>query len=387
MLSVSVHYADLELSVRKGLASRHALLTLKADGRVAKDPGAERFSRKVDGALLELKVPIYSPDTDRLDAFVTGQVRAALSVLSTPLPTLGVCCTTCTGGASAACNGSSDAQYVEPAGACIRPLKECCDLAIRTMQRLYASLTEAVIARAEVRFALASKCPDDAVHCVSGSSAYGDGSTEQLTKVTLDVGLVHWDLDSYAALTLILAHELVCHVGHGLRLADPRKNASAQDRYVEGWMDFVARKAVLEELKRSWRQLSKESPLKTAQMDSVAGTMAGWRTKDAWSGAGACEPKRDDSAAPHRRYGETQAREALAIFDQLGASPAFFDLSAKFNAAVTTKVERDALLEEVDVASGMIGGHSHPLTPALERFTITGDIEKFRQDLAAMRRG
>ena len=375
MLDVDVHYSDLQLPIRKALASRHALLTLKEAAWAANDPQAQHFSRRVSGALETLKVPIASPDSDRLDTFVAAQVQALLPVLSTPLSAIGVCCTKCTGTPSVACDGVSDAQYVGSGGHCVLPIKECCAVAVRTMRRLYASVSKTgMLHHAVVNFEVATSCPVNAVYCVSGSSSYKDHSTRQSTYVKMRVGLEHWDLDSYAALALILAHELVCHAGHGLHRHAPRGSTSADDRYIEGWMDFVARSALLAEVGRS----GPATPMRAAQALAVAGVIAAWRTADKWRGS--CEEKRHDSAAPHRRFGEKLASEAQAIFDQLGASEAFFEFSAAFNAADTTREERNDWLDDVDVVSSMVGGRqTHRVTRALKRFAAVRDIEEFRQ--------
>jgi hypothetical protein len=374
MLGVQIEYPDLSLPQRKGIAARHAVY-LSTDAAIQQASRLEQLDieRERDAALTRITLPIKSQDDEPLDSFVMGVVHS-IGVKPEGTPS----CANCTGDAASICNGGTkDAHYLRGNGECVSALKEAARVAVATATKLYGLVHSGPHpSDVCVRFEVDKACPTKACtrFCVSGSSKYDDTSDAQRTQITFNMGLKHWTLESCTAFGLILAHELICHAGFGIATGSARSPTSATDRFIEGWMDQVARDALIEETDgASW-----PSAISRAIFDdvrSINGVLTDWRNSVSYSGN--CGPKDDDDAARDRKAGAKQARALQRMFKKKGAETRFRSFSVALNAAGIPEALRGRLIEEVQVAVSTANSGEGALALALDRYLQNTDVSEF----------
>ncbi|HET7541871.1 MAG TPA: hypothetical protein VFK05_18475 [Polyangiaceae bacterium] len=370
MFKVIVDYSELSLSVRKGLAARQELLTRIADSmEVTSEINRQDLARKRNSRLALLTLPIASPANVRLEDYVDRVIEEA------GLPKLPVgLCLRCTKDAGKACNGTADDDaYIEQSGECLRMLKEAVSTAILAAEGVYTTACgQLMTADVHVRLRPVDDCParSAANFCVSGSSQFLDQSGAQATEVTIEIGLNHWNLNSYAAFALTLAHELICHAAFGVVSGQNRDSTEQSDRFVEGWMDHVARTELVALRHESgdpcWREVS-----------DVESAMTQWRNAEDWPPP--CQQKSRDYTSIDRKAGRNQAVAAERIFTsnlQRRRSD-FIQFSAAFNAAGVAVGVRNALVNEIRVASSLHSPGHLPFFDALNTYCVSGDMQAF----------
>jgi hypothetical protein len=378
--NVELFLEDLPLSTRKTLTARRELALRRAS---ALDGAEESIKQDVantfDGHLKILETR-RSPDGERLDHYVREAIRAATPpyrIEALERYPEAPSCASCTGADDLACCGvDDDTNYLRAQGSCVRPLKEACDLAVAVMRHAYAATSFQTPSTANVRFYFRSDCKPNvsAPYCIEGRSRFADTAGWRWTEVDITIGLAHWSLDSYRALTITLLHELICHAGHGLANEALRAGTAPQDWFAEGWMDYVAAESVFAFV---------DDPTIVAPLREVSMTLRRWRLAERWDEP--CGFKNTDRTSDARKRGAERAAAAHKLFTNRASRNDFLLFSTAFNARIVEPTEREALLRDVTAVSGL---HTkvadHPFLEAIAGYAKHHDIDKF---VGAWRKG
>jgi hypothetical protein len=220
-----------------------------------------------------------------------------------------------------------------------------------------------------VLFNVDEQCPTHAVagFCVTATSSYDDTPNAQTTIVNINIGVQHWGLRSYAAMAIILGHELICHGGHGL-MSDSRQATMATDAFSEGWMDLVSRTLVLDQARASKRV----GVLSLEQVQQTAAEIHAWRIAENWPGP--CQRRDKDRTAHVRSRGTDCATFAQFLFSELGDNKGFLTFSATFNAEVLSPSSRNQLICDVEASRELYRPDRAARRTRFERLIRDGDI-------------
>jgi hypothetical protein len=263
------------------------------------------------------------------------------------LPTIenkvaGVSCQGCTP-FERVCEGISDAgddEIVSAAGLCVRQLRQMFDLALEVALSYYAthgSLFPRENAPEVVFSTLQFESEVDSHN--AAANRYGGGLTIYFptvarAQVQLHLNIQKFDLETYKSVPYLLFHECIAHAFHGI-YPDPRKRVKTEpyERYVEGWMDWVAYKILEEVVKGTGREGQRwKDRITLRDVFAVSTTLHRARSNPANRGDGTRQVRLGARAAEltYEFFQELLEERALEDFDDPWGS--FLQLSFDLNA-------------------------------------------------------
>ncbi|MEK6336954.1 MAG: hypothetical protein AABM67_18680 [Acidobacteriota bacterium] len=160
-------------------------------------------------------------------------------------------CDACSKLAPLVCNGGvRDDEIVSLGGACLAPLKDMFDIAHNVGRHYYVTRGTLMTGNPDVVFAtekFSQKNPHHKPHdlpvdyFINGETVYADTPGLTRARVVLKVPVEAFDTNTYLSTLYILFHECIVHAFHAITsTAQTRVGPKPEDRFVEGWMDWVS---------------------------------------------------------------------------------------------------------------------------------------------------
>jgi len=163
---------------------------------------------------------------------------------------------------STICNGGrKDNIIVSAGGACLAPLRQMFEFAETTARHYYSTIGTQMQGDPEVVFASeawpvpeepgvpALKPHDFPVeYYVNGLTSYEDSASQTLARVSLIIPAEMFNTVTYLSTCYVLFHECLVHAFHALNPRVIRVGPKPQDRFIEGWMDWISYKVLAQVL-------------------------------------------------------------------------------------------------------------------------------------------
>ena len=159
-------------------------------------------------------------------------------------------CVPCSTRAPQVCDGGKyDDELVSLGGACVAPLKEMFELARDIAVHYYKTYGTLMSGNPEVVFV--TRYENDKPHdfpvdfYVGGLTDYADSPLLTRARVALLIQSEHFDTATYLSSLYALFHECFVHAFQGITPKIPKRTAAKpEERFTEGWMDWVAIKVL-----------------------------------------------------------------------------------------------------------------------------------------------
>jgi hypothetical protein len=171
-------------------------------------------------------------------------------------------CTLCSKFPPNVCNGTDeDDQIVNAGAACLAPLEEMFDIAHAIARHYYRKYGTLMSGNPEVVFGtenFSQSKPDVRPHdlpvrfFVNGETKYFDQPPEMHAKVVLKIPVRAFDTNTYLSTLYILFHECIVHAFRAIFPKASRSGTKDEDRFVEGWMDWISFEILSKVLNGDW---------------------------------------------------------------------------------------------------------------------------------------
>jgi hypothetical protein len=163
------------------------------------------------------------------------------------------------------CNGNPDVddQIVNAGAACLAPLAEMFDIANAIARHYYFRYGTSMDGNPEVffgteNFSHSQSKPDVKPHdlpvrfFVNGETMYFDQPGQMRAKVVLKIPVRAFDTNTYLSTLYILFHECIVHAFRAINPEASRTGTKDEDRFVEGWMDWISFEILTQVLNGDW---------------------------------------------------------------------------------------------------------------------------------------
>ncbi|MFZ0749468.1 MAG: hypothetical protein WAM70_08930 [Pyrinomonadaceae bacterium] len=165
----------------------------------------------------------------------------------------GMRCVACSQFRPVVCNGSNkDDVIVSAGGACLAPLREMFEIAHHTARHYYTTVGTIMPGNPDVFLATEpwpGKPHDFPVdYYVNGLTSYVDSPGKTQARVSLIIPAELFDTATYLSTLSVLFHECIVHAFHALNPPVIRVGPKPEDRFIEGWMDWISHQVLVEVL-------------------------------------------------------------------------------------------------------------------------------------------
>jgi hypothetical protein len=74
---------------------------------------------------------------------------------------------------------------------------------------------------------------------ISAVTRYDDNESNFVSKIIVHLSIEHFNIETYLSCLYVFMHECICHAFQGLAATGLRTTTEPDDRFAEGWMDFL----------------------------------------------------------------------------------------------------------------------------------------------------
>src|SRR5262249_6807929 len=140
--------------------------------------------------------------------------------------------------------------------ACLAPLEEMFEIAHQIARYYYRA--HGMTGNPKVIFGTENFSPKRPPHdlpvrfFINGETKYLDQPGQMRAKVVLTIPVRAFDTNTYLSPLYILFHECIVHSFRAVTSATARRGTKDEDRFLEGWMDWISFELLSELLNGNW---------------------------------------------------------------------------------------------------------------------------------------